>query len=192
MCHGVIFLFCLFSIFDKAMLRYCFFLRSFPKIATLKRERKSRKQPAFRQKKAQIKRRPRQGSKERRKVTIFILFHFVASSVQVQQRSRFIYAPRVFPAVAPRGQKGDGRYSGFMSKPEVEHVELQDGKKRRKVLAFPSHRGPKIRYSVVPAITPLHSAGRGFDTKSCQIRFSCKKYFKNLQSRYLFAGYIVS
>ncbi|XP_075875248.1 RNA-binding protein 28 isoform X3 [Nelusetta ayraudi] len=46
---------------------------------------------------------------------------------------------------APRAQKREGGYSGFKTKPEVEHVELQDGKKRRKVLAFPSHRGPKIR-----------------------------------------------
>jgi nucleolar protein 4 len=28
----------------------------------------------------------------------------------------------------------------------VEQVELPDGKKRRKVLALPSHRGPKIRW----------------------------------------------
>nr|KAF6419286.1 RNA binding motif protein 28 [Rousettus aegyptiacus] len=31
------------------------------------------------------------------------------------------------------------------TKAEVEQVELPDGKKRRKVLALPSHRGPKIR-----------------------------------------------
>ncbi|XP_069567255.1 RNA-binding protein 28 isoform X1 [Brachyistius frenatus] len=37
------------------------------------------------------------------------------------------------------------RYSGFQTKPEVEHVDLQNGKKRKKVLLFPSHRGPKIR-----------------------------------------------
>nr|XP_033814929.1 RNA-binding protein 28 isoform X2 [Geotrypetes seraphini] len=36
-------------------------------------------------------------------------------------------------------------WSGFRTKAEVEHEELPDGKKRRKVLAFPSHRGPKIR-----------------------------------------------
>ncbi|KAL7878578.1 hypothetical protein AOLI_G00095520 [Acnodon oligacanthus] len=36
-------------------------------------------------------------------------------------------------------------YSGFRTTPEVEHVELQDGKKRQKVLPMPSHRGPKIR-----------------------------------------------
>uniref|UniRef100_A0A671S1K8 RNA-binding protein 28-like n=1 Tax=Sinocyclocheilus anshuiensis TaxID=1608454 RepID=A0A671S1K8_9TELE len=43
-------------------------------------------------------------------------------------------------------QKEQGsQYSGFMSKPEVEHVELKDGKKRPKVLHMPSHRGPKIR-----------------------------------------------
>lgn len=53
----------------------------------------------------------------------------------------------VFPA-APHNQKRDGRYSGFMTNPEVEHVDLEDGKKRRKVLTFPSHRGPKIRYGL--------------------------------------------
>ncbi|TRY88360.1 hypothetical protein DNTS_022249 [Danionella cerebrum] len=37
------------------------------------------------------------------------------------------------------------QFSGFMTKPEVEHVELKDGKKRLKVLHMPSHRGPKIR-----------------------------------------------
>ncbi|XP_066541052.1 RNA-binding protein 28 [Hoplias malabaricus] len=36
-------------------------------------------------------------------------------------------------------------YSGFRTTPEVEHVELEDGKKRQKVLPMPSHRGPKIR-----------------------------------------------
>ncbi|XP_041531473.1 RNA-binding protein 28 [Microtus oregoni] len=45
-------------------------------------------------------------------------------------------------------QKGNGRptsWTGFQTKAEVEQVELPDGKKRRKVLALPSHRGPKIR-----------------------------------------------
>ncbi|XP_075809571.1 RNA-binding protein 28 isoform X2 [Microtus pennsylvanicus] len=45
-------------------------------------------------------------------------------------------------------QKGKGRptsWTGFQTKAEVEQVELPDGKKRRKVLALPSHRGPKIR-----------------------------------------------
>ncbi|CAL8319432.1 unnamed protein product [Gadus morhua 'NCC'] len=36
-------------------------------------------------------------------------------------------------------------FSGFLTKPEVEYVELEDGKKKRKTLPFPSHRGPKIR-----------------------------------------------
>lgn len=47
----------------------------------------------------------------------------------------------------PHNQKQDGRYFGFMTNTEVEHVNLENGKKRRKVLALPSHRGPKIRYS---------------------------------------------
>lgn len=37
------------------------------------------------------------------------------------------------------------QFSGFRTKPEVEHVELKDGKKRMKVLHMPSHKGPKIR-----------------------------------------------
>uniref|UniRef100_H3DKS7 RNA-binding protein 28 n=1 Tax=Tetraodon nigroviridis TaxID=99883 RepID=H3DKS7_TETNG len=46
---------------------------------------------------------------------------------------------------APHNQKQNKSHLGFVTNPEVEHIELQDGKKRRKVLAFPSHRGPKIR-----------------------------------------------
>ncbi|XP_067915483.1 RNA-binding protein 28 isoform X2 [Heterodontus francisci] len=36
-------------------------------------------------------------------------------------------------------------WSGFCTKPEVEEVELANGKKRKKVLPLPSHQGPKIR-----------------------------------------------
>ncbi|OCT89304.1 RNA-binding protein 28 [Xenopus laevis] len=36
-------------------------------------------------------------------------------------------------------------WSGFITKEEVEQQELPDGKKRRKVLPLPSHKGPKIR-----------------------------------------------
>ncbi|XP_006861165.1 PREDICTED: RNA-binding protein 28 isoform X2 [Chrysochloris asiatica] len=49
---------------------------------------------------------------------------------------------------APPEQKGKGDFTlwaGFQTKAEVEQVELPDGKKRRKVLVLPSHRGPKIR-----------------------------------------------
>ncbi|XP_068595474.1 RNA-binding protein 28 [Brachionichthys hirsutus] len=45
----------------------------------------------------------------------------------------------------PLQQNKDGHYSGFVTKQEVEHIDLENGKKRRKVLAFPSHHGPKIR-----------------------------------------------
>ncbi|KAI3371397.1 hypothetical protein L3Q82_023989 [Scortum barcoo] len=45
----------------------------------------------------------------------------------------------------PPGQKQDRHYFGFRTNPEVEHVDLENGKKRKKVLPFPSHRGPKIR-----------------------------------------------
>ncbi len=48
--------------------------------------------------------------------------------------------------VKPEKEQG-GQYTGFITKPEVEHVELKDGKKRPKVLNMPSHRGPKIRYN---------------------------------------------
>ncbi|KAM9854619.1 RNA-binding protein 28 [Aulostomus maculatus] len=46
---------------------------------------------------------------------------------------------------APLQNQKRNRHSGFQTTPEVEHIELEHGKKRRKVLAFPSHRGPKIR-----------------------------------------------
>uniref|UniRef100_A0A8C5GXU2 RRM domain-containing protein n=1 Tax=Gouania willdenowi TaxID=441366 RepID=A0A8C5GXU2_GOUWI len=35
--------------------------------------------------------------------------------------------------------------SGFVTKPDVEYIDLENGKKRRKVLPLPSHRGPKNR-----------------------------------------------
>nr|KAF6419285.1 RNA binding motif protein 28 [Rousettus aegyptiacus] len=44
-----------------------------------------------------------------------------------------------------KGKAGSVSWAGFQTKAEVEQVELPDGKKRRKVLALPSHRGPKIR-----------------------------------------------
>ncbi|XP_038230157.1 RNA-binding protein 28 isoform X1 [Dermochelys coriacea] len=47
-----------------------------------------------------------------------------------------------------RGAEGQGPgtpWAGFQTKAEVEQVELPDGKKRRKVLTLPTHRGPKIR-----------------------------------------------
>ncbi|NXK15182.1 RBM28 protein, partial [Herpetotheres cachinnans] len=37
-------------------------------------------------------------------------------------------------------------WSGFRTEAQVERVELPDGTTRKKVLALPSHRGPKIRY----------------------------------------------
>ncbi|CAM5086373.1 unnamed protein product [Eretmochelys imbricata] len=47
-----------------------------------------------------------------------------------------------------RGAEGQGPgtpWAGFQTKAEMEQVELPDGKKRRKVLTLPTHRGPKIR-----------------------------------------------
>ncbi|XP_036591782.1 RNA-binding protein 28-like [Trichosurus vulpecula] len=50
------------------------------------------------------------------------------------------------PSKLPLKPKGaPGSWAGFQTKAEVEHVELPDGKKQRKVLMLPSHRGPKIR-----------------------------------------------
>ncbi|XP_046278406.1 RNA-binding protein 28 [Marmota monax] len=46
---------------------------------------------------------------------------------------------------AQKGKSGSTSWTGFQTKAEVEQVELPDGKKRRKVLVLPSHRGPKIR-----------------------------------------------
>ncbi|KAL8222608.1 UNVERIFIED_CONTAM: hypothetical protein K2H54_077614, partial [Gekko kuhli] len=47
------------------------------------------------------------------------------------------------PPTGPAG--GPLPWSGFQTQAEVQHVELPSGKKRRKVLPLPSHRGPKIR-----------------------------------------------
>ncbi|XP_055011276.1 RNA-binding protein 28 isoform X2 [Boleophthalmus pectinirostris] len=47
--------------------------------------------------------------------------------------------------VQQQQQKQNRYFSGFQTRPEVEHVDLENGKKRRKVLPMPSHRGPKIR-----------------------------------------------
>ncbi|XP_026167874.1 RNA-binding protein 28 isoform X2 [Mastacembelus armatus] len=44
-----------------------------------------------------------------------------------------------------QGRKNDRHCSGFQTNPEVEHIDLENGKKRKKVLPLPSHRGPKIR-----------------------------------------------
>uniref|UniRef100_A0A7N9D578 RNA-binding protein 28 n=1 Tax=Macaca fascicularis TaxID=9541 RepID=A0A7N9D578_MACFA len=60
---------------------------------------------------------------------------------------------------APPEQKGKASstsWTGFQTKAEVEQVELPDGKKRRKVLALPSHRGPKIRLRDKGKVKPIH------------------------------------
>ncbi|KAK6320148.1 hypothetical protein J4Q44_G00092550 [Coregonus suidteri] len=56
------------------------------------------------------------------------------------QRERMEFLPR-----SPGPEAGPAVRSRFQTTPVLEHVELEDGKKRRKVLALPSHRGPKIR-----------------------------------------------
>ncbi|XP_069621535.1 RNA-binding protein 28 [Ranitomeya imitator] len=43
------------------------------------------------------------------------------------------------------GSSAKTQWSGFQTKDIMEQEELPDGKKRRKVLALPSHTGPKIR-----------------------------------------------
>uniref|UniRef100_A0A671YES0 RNA-binding protein 28 n=1 Tax=Sparus aurata TaxID=8175 RepID=A0A671YES0_SPAAU len=75
-------------------------------------------------------------------------------------------------AFPPQQQKKDERYSGFMTNPEVEHVDLEHGKKRRKVLAFPSHRGPKIRMrdKGKQKAPPPKQAKPGFNRKERQRR----------------------
>uniref|UniRef100_A0A2K6R050 RNA-binding protein 28 n=1 Tax=Rhinopithecus roxellana TaxID=61622 RepID=A0A2K6R050_RHIRO len=55
-----------------------------------------------------------------------------------------------------KGKAGSTLWTGFQTKAEVEQVELPDGKKRRKVLALPSHRGPKIRLRDKGKVKPIH------------------------------------
>ncbi|XP_066218695.1 RNA-binding protein 28 [Saccopteryx leptura] len=54
-----------------------------------------------------------------------------------------------------KGKAGSVSWAGFQTKAEVEQVELPDGKKRRKVLVLPSHRGPKIRLRDKGKVKPL-------------------------------------
>ncbi|XP_010830067.1 PREDICTED: RNA-binding protein 28 [Bison bison bison] len=58
-------------------------------------------------------------------------------------------------SVQQKGTADSVSWAGFQTKAEVEHVELPDGKKRRKVLALPSHRGPKIRLRDKGKMKPL-------------------------------------
>ncbi|XP_072712630.1 RNA-binding protein 28 [Ciconia boyciana] len=55
--------------------------------------------------------------------------------------------PRRPPAAVP--------WSGFRTEERVERVELPDGTTRKKVLALPSHRGPKIRKRDKGKVKPL-------------------------------------
>ncbi|XP_045711707.1 RNA-binding protein 28 isoform X2 [Phyllostomus hastatus] len=71
-----------------------------------------------------------------------------AGEPQQEQQQKAAQNHTVEQSEAPperKGRAGSASWSGFQTKAEVEHVELPDGKKRRKVLALPSHRGPKIR-----------------------------------------------
>lgn len=49
------------------------------------------------------------------------------------------------PPPSLRGPEGAASWSGFQTRTEEQRVELPDGTKRRRVLALPSHWGPKIR-----------------------------------------------
>uniref|UniRef100_A0A4W5JXH6 Uncharacterized protein n=1 Tax=Hucho hucho TaxID=62062 RepID=A0A4W5JXH6_9TELE len=68
-----------------------------------------------------------------------ISFHFFLSRLVPPPQ------PQAKAQAQQQAQKQGWQYSGFQTTSVLEHVELEDGKKRRKVLSLPSHRGPKIR-----------------------------------------------
>uniref|UniRef100_A0A8B9HEA9 RNA binding motif protein 28 n=1 Tax=Astyanax mexicanus TaxID=7994 RepID=A0A8B9HEA9_ASTMX len=100
----------------------------------------------------------------------------------------------------PAGTKSDhrqqnkgaqsGHFSGFRTKAEVEHVEMEDGKKRQKVLPMPSHRGPKIRHRDKGKQQPQSKkAKRGLSRKDRKASFSHPRNkdndrFDNLVAQY--------
>ncbi|KAJ0069733.1 hypothetical protein NL108_012351, partial [Boleophthalmus pectinirostris] len=69
----------------------------------------------------------------------------LSSSVHILLTCMFICFACLPAPVQQQQQKQNRYFSGFQTRPEVEHVDLENGKKRRKVLPMPSHRGPKIR-----------------------------------------------
>ncbi|XP_071004863.1 RNA-binding protein 28-like isoform X2 [Oncorhynchus clarkii lewisi] len=62
-----------------------------------------------------------------------------------QPQAQTLFQTQPQAQTQPQDQMQGRQYAGFQTTPVLEHVELEDGKKRRKVLALPSHRGPKIR-----------------------------------------------
>ncbi|KAM7003429.1 LOW QUALITY PROTEIN: RNA-binding protein 28 [Tautogolabrus adspersus] len=72
----------------------------------------------------------------------------------------------------PQNPRKDRKYSGFETQPEVEHVNLENGKKRKKVLHFPSHHGPKIRMrdKGKQKAPPPNKTRPGFSRKESQKR----------------------
>ncbi|XP_005802112.1 RNA-binding protein 28 [Xiphophorus maculatus] len=87
------------------------------------------------------------------------------------------------------GQKQN--FSGFHTKPEIEHVDLQNGKKRKKVLLFPSHRGPKIRMrdKDKQQVPPPKKARPGSKRNKCPTQpfeksNQAKKQFKNAKKQF--------
>ncbi|XP_042563326.1 RNA-binding protein 28 isoform X2 [Clupea harengus] len=64
---------------------------------------------------------------------------------QQQQKPKQPQQQQSNPEKMEAVESTNSHHSGFKTTPEVEQVELADGKKRRKVLPLPSKRGPKIR-----------------------------------------------
>ncbi|XP_026957840.1 RNA-binding protein 28 [Sagmatias obliquidens] len=73
-----------------------------------------------------------------------------------QQKTAQNHMPQQSKAPMEQKEKaGPVSWTGFQTKAEVEHVELSDGRKQRKVLVLPSHRGPKIRLRDKGKMKPL-------------------------------------
>uniref|UniRef100_A0A8B9Z8Q2 RNA binding motif protein 28 n=1 Tax=Buteo japonicus TaxID=224669 RepID=A0A8B9Z8Q2_9AVES len=71
---------------------------------------------------------------------------------------RVCVSPPLEAAPAPPGHPAPAMpWSGFRTEAQVERVELPDGTTRKKVLALPSHRGPKIRYGAGRGGNDRHS-----------------------------------
>uniref|UniRef100_A0A671SF43 RNA-binding protein 28-like n=1 Tax=Sinocyclocheilus anshuiensis TaxID=1608454 RepID=A0A671SF43_9TELE len=88
--------------------------------------------------------------------------------------------------VVKQEKEQGSQYSGFMTKPEVEHVELKDGKKRPKVLHMPSHRGPKIRKRDKGKQPMVQPKKQKKNTKPAKLKFQNREdvRFDTLVNRY--------
>uniref|UniRef100_A0A673U9V7 RNA-binding protein 28 n=1 Tax=Suricata suricatta TaxID=37032 RepID=A0A673U9V7_SURSU len=74
-------------------------------------------------------------------------------------------------ALEQKGKVRSTSWTGFQTKAEVEQVELPDGKKRRKVLVLPSHRGPKIRH-------------QGEKLREIRLKFASTSWSNNISRNY--------